>query len=328
MRRRRKTCWQRQLGQSMAEYTVVMAALVGGLLVANKGACPNVYEDCIEYLLTVMHDNYDGYSSSISAVHQYDRDYEYSDGGEGWEDNPGDDPGGDPGGDPGVLPDPPPVAPATVLQSADGSITYGTVDAEGNVSLNNEVIGFYDQATGEYVDSGGVAIVGVVVNDVIIDADGNVLELTALVDCVTGVSYGFGYESQVNGNFYDALQYKEVNSGSYCTAPSYPVYLSDGTQDGGRVVNGLYYASIYSGGLPSPMQPTGEVVYFAEFDECVVMVTGWDEGILAENEDEDDIYEAMIELWQETPAAENPALATMAPGQCNASVANREVAAP
>lgn len=327
-RRNQSTSRWRQLGQSMAEYTVVMAALVGGLLVANRGACPNEYEDCIEYLLTVMHDNYDGYSASISAVQKYDRDYAPADGGE--EDgNPDEDPdsgpGGGDGGGGGALPESPPVAQTTLLQSADGSVTYGTVDAEGNVSLNDEVVGFYDQSTGEFTDSDGGVTGGLIISDVIVDEDGNVLELSALVDCNTGASYGFGYESQANGNFYDALQLEEVDSGSFCTAPSYPMYLNDGTEDGGRVVNGLYYATIYSSNLPSPMQPTGEVVYFEEYDACVVMVVGWDEGILAEHDDDEDIYDGMIELWQETPEAENPALGMMAPGQC---IANRTVSAP
>ncbi len=328
IRRHKNQGWWRQLGQSMAEYTVVMAALVGGLLVANRGACPAEYEDCIEYLLTVMHDNYDGYSSSISAVHKYDRDYTLTDVGgddDGNGGNPGDGSGESGGGDPGSLPASPPVSQTTLLQSADGSTTYGTIDAEGNVVLDGQVVGIYNQATGEYELNDGTVITGVTTSDVVVDEDGNVLEISALVDCDTGASYGFGYQSQANGNFYDALQLEEVDTGSYCVAPSYPVYLDDGSEDGGRVVNGYYYATIYSGELPSSMQPTGEVVYFEEYDACVVMVIGWDEGILAEHDDDEDIYDAMIELWQETPEEENPALATMDPAECSE---NRSFSAP
>lgn len=329
IRRNTHKRWWRQLGQSMAEYTVVMAALVGGLLVANRGACPDEYEDCIEYLLTVMHDNYDGYSSSISAVHKYDRDYALSDVGDDDDDDspPGGGPGdGDSGGGPpGGVPDTPPVTQATVLQSADGSTTYGTIDAEGNVVLDGQVVGVYNQETGKYEQSDGTVIVGVTTEDVVVDEDGNVLEVSALVDCVTGASYGFGYQSQANGKFYDALQLEEVDTGAFCIAPAYPMILDDGTEDGGRIVNGYYYPTVYSSNLPSPVQPAGEVIYFEEYDACVVMAIGWDEGVLAEHDDDEDIYEGMIELWQETPEAENPALGTMDPSACDE---NRTISAP
>lgn len=316
-----KSRW-RQLGQSMAEYTVVMAALVGGLLVANRGACPSEYEDCIEYLLTVMHDNYDGYSSSISAVHSYDRNYAYSGPGSQPEPPAQPDP---PSSPPGVPPEPPampPVRDANVVYGPGGS-AIGVVDEQGNVSLGGEVIGHYDPMRDEFTGNDGSSIGGVVVLPEVVDEEDSVLQLVALVECGSDAVYGFAYQSEADGNFYQPPNYTQIG-GSSCTQPTHSVYLEDGSVDGGRVVNGYYYPSIYGGSF----EAVGEVVYFEEQNVCLVMAMDWDAKILDEYDDdeEEEIYEAMVESWENPSEGEmSPKMATMKPEECNE---NRTISPP
>lgn len=316
---KKHTFW-RQLGQSMAEYTVVLAALVGGLLVANQGACPNDYEDCIEYLLTTMHDNYDGYSSSISAVHEYATDYEVADSGEGWSNGDGD--GGDGSGSSGGGADggvPEGLTQSTVLTSAGGMNNLGTYDAStGIVTEGGVAVGTYSSDTGEFISSDNVTISNVQVQNVVVDEDGNVLQRRAITDCATGDVYGFGYESQAaghEGEFYDSLQLNSMDIGSSCSEPAFGVITKDGSEDGGRIVDGFYYASSQTPALASsPTEPTGEVVYwdFGPFASgiCSVMVAGWDDSIEAGGEvdmdDPDEVYAAQLALFSETDSDKDP----------------------
>lgn len=312
-----KSLW-RQLGQSMAEYTVVIAALVGGLLVANKGACPDDYEDCIEYLLTVMHNSYDGYSASISSVHEYATDYEVADGGGGW--GNGDGGGDDGGGSAGGGGDPAPtvgLTQTTVLTANAGLSNLGVYDAStGLVTQNGEVVGTYSEDTGTFTSSGGSVTTNVVSQDVVIDEDGNILQRRAVTNCSTGEVYAFGYESQTDGQFYDSLQLNEMDVGSLCTTASYRVTARDGSEDGGRIVDGLYYASSQTPVLSSSsIEPTGEVVYW-DFDPpatgiCAVMVVGWDDGLEESGvdlDDEEEVYAAQLALFSEPNPSENPVL--------------------
>lgn len=287
----------------MAEYTVVMAALVGGLLVANKGACPDEYEDCIEYLLTVMHDNYDGYSASIAAVHEYSNDPDVAAPPSGGNQGGGgsDDGGGNTGGGGGSAEPTMPIYQTTLVTSDGGFSTYGELDpSTGLVTNNGEVVGTYDEATGVFEAADGTTVTAHL-EDVVVDEDGNVLQREAITDCGDPPQvYGFGYESQANGNFYDSLQFNEMDISGYCTEDAYKVVDRDGNEDGGRIVDGYYYAvtttpdsSIDSG----VMSPDGEVVYFDLGDAsiCAVMVTGWDSGI-DEDLSEEEYYAAQLEL--------------------------------
>ncbi|MDO6748347.1 hypothetical protein [Gilvimarinus sp. 1_MG-2023] len=276
-----------QIGQSMAEYTVVMAALVGGLLVANRGACPNEYEDCIEYLLTVMHDNYDGYSASIAAVHEYAEDYEVA---ENSGDNGGSGPGesngsggsagdGDTGGQPVAA-----ISDVSMVSGNGGINNFGELDVDsGIVTQNGEVVGTY--ADGTFTANDG-ATSNASVDELVVDAEGNVLQRTAVTDCGDPAKVlGFGYESQADGKFYDAAQYEAVDVSSNCTEATYKIIDRDGaSQPEGRIVDGFYYgftSTPESAFNPDGIQPEGEVVYVdlggASF--CAVMLNGWDSGI-------------------------------------------------
>src|SRR5690606_29042228 len=128
---------RKSLGQSMVEYTIVTAAFVTGLLVVNDGACPNEYEDCVEYLLTVMHDNADGYSNSITAVQDYGPSLPVSHGPDWGDEVIGPPPGGGGGGGGEPIPEPG-IGQSTQVTLADGTV-YGVldgaqvVDPDGNV---------------------------------------------------------------------------------------------------------------------------------------------------------------------------------------------------
>lgn len=312
MANRNKGAFWRQVGQSMAEYTVVMAALVGGLLVANRGACPDEYEDCIEYLLTVMHDNYDGYSSSISAVQEYATDYEISETTGGWEDSDGedDDDDGDSSGGGGDVNVPTvPVGFGTAV--GDGTTVYGSVNSEGEVISDGEVVGTYNSETQEFTATDGTTET-VVTSDVIVDEEGNILEREAVTDCDTGEVYAFGYRSEADGQFYDSLQFNELDVGGYCTVVAYRAETSDGGEDSeGRIVDGFYYAvtSTYQV-APDAIEPEGEVVYFEDPDQdpltddgvCVILAAGWDSGL---DPDDDDYYQDQLDLLNNPPDGES-----------------------
>ncbi|MDO3386267.1 hypothetical protein QWI17_10495 [Gilvimarinus sp. SDUM040013] len=337
-----------QLGQSMAEYTVVMAALVGGLLVANRGACPDEYEDCIEYLLTVMHDNYDGYSASLSAVQEYATDYEVSESSGGWDDSGGDDDdddddGSSGGGDVEV----PTVAVGFGTAVGDGTSVYGSVNADGEVINDGEVVGTYDSSTGEFTATDGTTE-SVVTSDVIVDEDGNILEREAVTDCDTGEVYAFGYRSEADGEFYDSLQYNEMDVSGYCTVATYKAEDADGNEDGGgRIVDGFYYAVTTTYQVAAdPMAPEGEVVYFEDPDQnpatddgvCVVLAAGWDSGL---DPDDDNYYEDQLELLNNPPDGESLVIGYLdadyyteqvmgngEPTSPNDCVSNREITEP
>lgn len=321
MNRARTNRW-RQLGQSMAEYTVVMAALVGGLLVANRGACPDEYEDCIEYLLTVMHDNYDGYSSSISAVHEYATDYEVSETTGGWEDDDGG--GGSDGGTTGgggTTEPEVPITQTTMITANGGMNNLGEYDpSTGLVTQNGEIVGSYDPDTQVFESVDGGTIGNAQASDVVADADGNILQREAVTDCgdPAGV-IGFGYRSEADDKFYDSLQFNEmdVDDGGYCTEASYQVWDNQGNEDGGRIVDGYYYAVTTTPAEyldTGVKEPDGEVVFFdlgGGSYQCAVMAYGWDSGIDTEELSEEEVYAEQLALLLEPNEDETTKIGTM-----------------
>ncbi|WP_339618039.1 hypothetical protein [uncultured Gilvimarinus sp.] len=289
-----------------------MAALVGGLLIANKGTCPSEYEDCIEYLLTTMHDNYNGYSASISSVHEYATDYEIAERDSGWDEDgdSGDEGGGSTGGGATTQPEAP-VTQTTMLTANGGMSNLGEYDpSSGLVTQNGEVVGSYNPSTGTYESSDGTVINNVNSNDVVVDEDGNILQREAVTDCGDPAQvYGFGYRSEANGDFYDSLQFSEMDVADYCTEATYKVVARDLSEDGGRIVDGYYYAvsttpaSYIDSG---PKQPDGEVVYFEQVGTsgqdasvCVVMAAGWDSGIDTEDLSDEEVYAEQLALLYE-----------------------------
>ncbi|MFT5033509.1 MAG: hypothetical protein ACI89D_000682 [Bermanella sp.] len=65
---------EKQSGQSMVEYIIVVAALVTALLMTpvKNGEHANA----IEWLMSSIENNYQGYSKSVSGVHYYEPERE------------------------------------------------------------------------------------------------------------------------------------------------------------------------------------------------------------------------------------------------------------
>lgn len=283
-----------QLGQTMAEYLVVALALVSAFYWASAAECAG-YDNCLAKLKTVMHDKYEGYSNSISAVHQYGELK-----GEGFDAPPPQEPPGD-GGDeegnpdieiPGV--ETPALARSRQIVSADGSLTYGTlrngtevVDGDGNV------VGTYNPADGTVTLKNG-QVEDALVAQVVTDSEGNPVPVYAITDCDTGEVYGFAYKTESDGKHYDILRLKpmEIPDGR-CEEKTTPIVDVDGSPKKGAVVNGNYYAVIERPLTGMPIKPNGEVVWFNHVEvpdespyldvdtevltDCAVLVVGWED---------------------------------------------------
>jgi len=283
-----------QFGQAMAEYLVVSTALIGAFFWTANTDCPG-YDNCLSNLLTVMHNKYEGYSNSMTAVHRYGEfrgegyDSTWTDGGGGG----GDGGGGGGGGD---IPQDGLIRSDTVT-SLDGGTTYGTliggqyvVDGDGNV------IGTYNGVTGVVTLDSGVEY-DALVSQVVVDEDGNPAELQAVVICGTTIVLGFGYESGVTGDFHGSLTLEQIDISPYCTLPTYAIVDTDGVSSNGAIVGSEYYASTLSVEINAGTQQvaSGDVVYFnievpddedlyagsdpgigEQVVDCAILVTGWD----------------------------------------------------
>jgi hypothetical protein len=288
----------------MTEYLVVVSAFIGAFFIVENTDCEG-YDNCIDQLKTVMHDKYEGFSHSITAVHQYG-DFQ----GEGFESNWGDgtssSDGGGSTGSSGELPEETGLSRSDQLVSLDGSTTYGTLlGGEYVVDSDGEIIGTYDGDTGTItLDSGDQY--DVLVSTVITDEDGNPADLQAVVHCFTGQVYGFGYESGATGDFHNSLTLEVMDIDGFCQAPSYGVVDADGNSVSGAIVNDDYYASTLTSEISeTPLTASGEVVYFdievpndsiyddstpgigERVEECAVMVSSWDAD---DSQEELDVY--------------------------------------
>ena len=300
---------RRQRGQSMAEYLVVTSALVSALLYFEKNSdCPG-YDNCIASLLTVMHDNYDGYSASMSAVHKYG-DYSADVSGSDWGDGDGGSDGSGGGSSGGGVGLDDGLTQISQVTSNIGDETYGTLQSDGSVTNDSgDVVGYYDEDTGFFVSTGGGVDTGARVNEIVLDEDGNVLQLDAFTSCSGSPKsvYSFGYESKATGKFYDT-NLAETSIDGLCTEPSYKVVDRNGDDESGRIVDGLYYA--ITGIEGAPLSPTGEVVYWADLGDCAVMVDGWDDGIDT-GQSAEDIYADQLALYSEPEDSLNPRVGSM-----------------
>lgn len=283
-----------QRGQAMAEYLVVSSALIGAFFWVANEDCPG-YDSCLSNVLTVMHDNYQGYSHSMSAVHRYG---EFQ--GEGfdssWTDDDDSSGGGSSGGGGDVSIPTEGLVNADLLTSLDGATSYGTlVGGQYVVDSDGTVIGTYDSVTGEVTLNNGDQYYAQV-SPAVVDEDGNVVELEAVVNCFTGQVLGFGYQSGATGNFHNSLTLEEMDISGFCTAPSYGIVDTDGSLASGAIVGDQYYASTFTVEVDAsePLVSSGEVVYFnvtvpdedeyASSDpaigevlvDCAVMGAGWD----------------------------------------------------
>lgn len=292
----------KQFGQAMVEYTIVTAAFVTGLLVLNNGACPNQYEDCIEYLLTVMHDNSDGYSNSITAVQDYGKSFKPASAPE-WPDDGSSDDDSDGGGSPGDI-EPDGITQNTLITSSGGMNNHGVLDGGNVLDPDGNIVGTY--INGVFMPANGGAGIAATEKKVVTDEAGNILQMQAVVDCNSGNVFGFGYRSEVSDKFVHSLNLAEENITGYCLAPAYEVVGRDGKPGGGRIVNGLYYPLSDSKDL-EPKEPVGEVVYWPDLNDCAVMVTGWDSELDPDLSDEERYAEQVL-LYADTDPATSPFL--------------------
>ena len=157
------------LGQAMAEYLVVVTALVSTMFWGANATCPNPngslqYTNCIQNLLTTMHDKYEGYSNSMTAVHRYGEPrgdvfvsqwVETSSGGSA------------PGSGGNIIPVIPvgsPLSRSSQVFSADGSINYGEIEDSSSVpgAVTRDVI---VDSTYRIVDVDGNTTSGVIVGN-------------------------------------------------------------------------------------------------------------------------------------------------------------------
>lgn len=296
---------KRQLGQSAVEYGIVSSVLFLAIYMTNTG-CEG-YDNCIQKLQVAMHDNYDGYSASLSAVHQYGdlaadvRESEWGDGDDDGDDNSGSSGGGgDVSLDEGTYD-------VTSLNSADGSVNNLTLSADGITVLdeNGTSVGTYDSTNSSFTDLDGNTTV-VITSDATIDEDGNPVYLRAVADCSGGPPqvYGFVYPHS-SGDYYSNVTREKLdfNDSAYCYDPAYDIVASDGTEVGGSIVNGYYYAGAFTSDSldNSGIDITGEVVYVSggsgddSFGSCNVMVNDWDQDIDMTQSDEE-IYAEQIAL--------------------------------
>ncbi len=283
-----------QAGQTMAEYLVVTIALVSAFYWTANADCPG-YDNCISKLKTVLHDKYEGYSHSISAVHQYG-DLKASSFESDWGEEPPSGGGGSgAGGGGGGLGEVEGLQRTEQVFSEDGATGYGTlVGGQYVVDADGAVIGTYDGATITLEDD---RVIPVRVASIVTDEEGNPSPLLGIVECGNkNVVYGFAYRSGVTGKFYSSLTLSEIDIGSLCHVPSYPVVDTSGNTTSGAIVGSYYYATTLSVDIDESRRvvPSGEVVYFdvvvpdedeyqdsspgpgARVVDCAVMATGWD----------------------------------------------------
>ncbi len=286
-----------QQGQSMVEYLMVVTSLVTLILLSNEG-CEG-YDSCLSKVLNVMHDNYDGYSSSISAVQKYG---EYEAKGEpiegGGNNNGGGSSGGSGSGNTGGIElNPEGLTEVTELRSSDGFNTFGTLQSDGTViDANGNIIGNYSELDGTLTLNSGDNI-GVNLHTVVLDEDGNILYMRAVTDIFNRV-YSWAYVSKASGKVSNSLNLEEMDITGYITQPAFKV-IKNGVEQPGRVLNGEYYPGVFAANVsPTPLNPSGEVVYWDDLDICSVMVLNWDDDVDTSQSDED-IYQEQLAIFSD-----------------------------
>jgi hypothetical protein len=304
----------KQKGQAMAEYVIVCAGLITALFLGANVECngsDNTSNKCISKLLTVLHDNYDGYSSSISGVQQYGQyaakgsyDADPDDGTGSGTGNSGT------GGTIGGL-NPDGLTEQTQITSSDGLATFGTLQPDGTVvNDNGDIIGFYSDTDNTFTDNNGNTY-SAANRAQVLDEEGNILHLRAVTACSGTIPgfpyakpvYSWGYVSKASGKVFNSLNKKEIDISGYCTEPSFKV-VKNGQEQGGRILNSEYFAAIFAASVSAtPLNATGDVVYWKDLGGpgigiCSVMVKEWDADIDPDNDkDEDELYAARIALF-------------------------------
>ena len=314
----------KQLGQTMVEYLVVVSALVSTMFWGANATCPNPhseleYSNCIQNLLTTMHDKYEGYSNSMTAVHRYGEptgDVFVSE----WESLSASVANGRSGGSSlGEVPVGDDLSQSSQIVSADGTLTYGTLLGNDIVNENNEVIGTYDPDTGLItLAETGEQMPWVVVN-VVVDGDGNTAALEAVVDCQSTDSngaettvYGFGYRNGLTNNFHNSLTLDEMDIAGFCTADSFRVVDVDGSVTSGAIVGNKYYdvTQTFEVSADSSLTPRAEVIDFlGEPEDCAILLDSTRFGPPPNFQDTTEYLDEQLRDWYngDQPDSENPA---------------------
>ncbi|PHS25413.1 MAG: hypothetical protein COA83_05680 [Methylophaga sp.] len=293
---------RRQLGQAMVEYIIVTAAFVGAFFWSANADCPG-YDNCISKVLTVMHDNFEGYSNSISSVQKYG-DFTTDGGGDasgGGDGGSGGDDGGGSGGDSGppVL-NPDGITEVALATSSTGLSTYGYLRADGTVvDGRGNVVGFYSETDNTLTTVEGSVINNVVIDRVIVDEEGNILHLRAVTGCSGSPAavYAWGYKSKASGKVFNNVNQNELNIGGLCTKASFKVVNNNQQPQAGRVIDGEYYAAVFAVSVSSaPLEPNGEVIYWQDLGICSIMAIDWDDSVNHSAHPED-VYEQQLLLF-------------------------------
>ncbi len=304
----------RHAGQTMLEYLVVVSALVSTMFWGANATCPNPnsdleYSNCIQNLLTTMHDKYEGYSNSMTAVHRYGEPS-----GEvfvsQWEDRESDGPDSNSGGGAGNVPVGNDLSQSSQLVSADGTANYGTLVGNDVINGNNEVIGTYDPDTGEItLAETGEQEAAVTVN-VIVDSEGNIVPIEAVVICGTKSVVGFGYRNGLTGDFHDSLTLGVMDISNFCTEDALRIVNVDGNVTSGAIVGNKYYDSTMSVSVDKDniQAPRAEVINFLEEPEdCAVMLNSTD-FVLPPFQDPGEFSDQQLRDWYsgDEPDSDNP----------------------
>ena len=295
----------RQNGQAMAEYVVVCAALITALFLGANTECDG--NKCISKLLTVMHDSYAGYSSSISAVQKYGDFTAKGDFTDGYGSNTVTRTDSGSGTVGGLNPDG--LTEVNSISSIDGMTTYGNLLADGTVvDPNGNEIGFYSNSNNILTMNDGSAN-SVTNNRVIVDEQGNVIYVRAVTDCTpppipppqpapARFVYSWVYESKATDKVFKSVDVRaEIDIGDLCTEPSFKI-VKNGQEQSGRILNSQYYAVHFAGQVSSiPLLSDGVVIYWDELGTCSVMENGWDDNVNLDGDDAQ-IYEEKLRLFR------------------------------
>ena len=263
-----------QSGNAMAEYVVIVTALVGaaglgkGLLLEDNDLCKG-YDNCVTMALSKLQNRYKGFSNSITQVHEYPQEVpaaSYS-----W-DLSADTGDGESGEGGGGLEERPMQENMAVTQ---GGETIGILQGNSVVDSNGNVVGTYDD--GVFTPSEGNEPVVAGVTRVVTDEAGNVAEPQVMTNCSTGELDAFVYESGVTGALHEPAKLTEVERDGRCGPyDTYKVVNNDGNQIGGRAYDGYYYAT-----FSPPLIAEGEVVYIDTTTEITCSETECTEGDVA-----------------------------------------------
>ena len=264
-----------QSGNAMAEYVVIVTALVGaaglgkGLLLEDNDLCKG-YDNCVTMALSKLQNRYKGFSNSITQVHEYPQEVpaaSYS-----WDLSADTGGGGSGEGGGGLAGDK--MQKQTAVTSSSGEI--GILQGNSVVDSDGNVVGTYDDGVFSPSEGNQPVVAGVIT--VVTDEEGNVVDPQVMTNCGTGEVDAFVYESGVTGALHEPAKLTEVERDGRCGPyDTYKVVNNDGNQIGGRAYDGYYYAS-----FSPPLNAQGEVVYIDTSTEITCSETECTEGDVAQ----------------------------------------------